>query len=125
MDKTVTELAQDLGPRAIERLNDIMETAVEDRDVIKAATELLDRGYGKAAQAVISLPANRRQAAILAAMTDEQLVAVIEKKALPRIGAPQPLTTIEAGPVATAKPNRIKNSHGPLEPEDAIDPLLA
>ena len=45
-----------------------MENAVEDRDRIRAAESILDRGYGKAAQAIIAVPASRRQAALLASL---------------------------------------------------------
>ena len=91
-----------------------MENAVEDRDRIRAAESILDRGYGKAAQAIIAVPASRRQAALLASLSDDQLVAVIEQKRLPRIGAPQTMTTIPS-----------KSSHMPDEaPEETLDPLL-
>ena len=123
-DYDISELARALGPRAIELLGDTMETAVEDRDKIRAAEAILDRGYGKAAQAIIAIPANRRQAALLAGMSDEALVAVIAQKQLPRLGGPQPMTTIPARtPSITAAVSRA-SVHGPLEDETALDPLL-
>lgn len=109
-DHDIGELARLHGPRALDVLADTMESAAEDRDRIRAAEALLDRGYGKAAQAVIAVPASRRQAALLASMSDAALVAVIEQKQLPRIGAPQKMITV--------------NAHGPLEDEAALDPLL-
>jgi hypothetical protein len=117
MSKGVDELAKDYGPRAIDILADTMESAVEDRDRIRAAEAILDRGYGKPSQAIIAIPANRRQAALLAGMSDEQLVAVIEAKQLPRLGAPQPMVTVSRG----------TSLHGPASEAYAtdIDPLLA
>lgn len=117
MSKGIDELARQHAPRAIELLADTMETAVEDRDKIRAAEAILDRGYGKPSQAIIAIPANRRQAALLAGMSDEQLVAVIEQKQLPRLLPAQPIVTIP----------RAKSAHGPAAEAYATDPdpLLA
>ena len=111
--KGIDELAREHAPRAIELLANVMETAVEDRDVIRAAESLLDRGYGKPAQAIIQVPANRRQAALLAAMSDDSLVAVIEQKELPR------LTRNPAS--ATITPANPRGLYTSVE----IDPILA
>jgi hypothetical protein len=119
MSKPVDELAREHGPRAIELLADTMETAVEDKDRIRAAEAILDRGYGKPSQAIIAIPANRRQAALLAAMSDEALVAVIESKQLPRLGAPQPMITVGAKPKGF-----YRSVHGPQGEMTAPDPLL-
>jgi hypothetical protein len=121
MSKGIDELAREHAPRAIELLADTMESAVEDRDRIRAAEAILDRGYGKPAQAIIQVPANRRQAALLAGMTDEQLVAVIEQKQLPRLQHAQPMVTV---PAAT---HSYVNRHGPASETYAtqLDPLLA
>ena len=116
MSKGVDELARDHGPRAVELLADVMETAVEDRDRIRAAEAILDRGYGKPSQAIIAIPANRRQAALLAGMSDEQLVAVIEQKQLPRLSSAQPMVTIASASRASL--------HGPADSFPDIDPLL-
>lgn len=116
-DQDIGELARGRGPRALEILEEVAEnTLAEDRDRIRAAEALLDRGYGKAAQAIIAVPASRRQAALLASMSDEALVAVIEKKQLPRIGAPQKMVTVNPQPK--------RSSHGPAAEEYAVDPLL-
>jgi hypothetical protein len=122
-DHDIGELARARGPKALDTLEEIMEDPIaEDRDRVRAAEALLDRGYGKAAQAIIAVPASRRQAALLASMSDEALVAVIEKKELPRIGAPQPMVTIGARPRGFA--TVVMDSHGPAEEAYAIDPLL-
>lgn len=118
-DHDIGELARLHGPRALDILADTMESAVEDRDRIRAAEALLDRGYGKASQAIIAVPASRRQAQLLASMSDDALVAVIENKQLPRIGALQKMITI--GPTVPAA-----SSHGPAADAyaDTPDPLL-
>lgn len=44
---------------------------------VAAAKELLDRGYGKPTQAIISIPAKPRAADALASMSDADLLAAI------------------------------------------------
>lgn len=116
-DHDIGELARLHGPRALDILADTMESAVEDRDRIRAAEALLDRGYGKASQAIIAVPASRRQAQLLASMSDDALVAVIENKQLPRIGASQKMITVNP---------KAASSHGPAADAyaDTPDPLL-
>jgi hypothetical protein len=126
-DHDIGELARARGAKALDVLEEVMEDPIaEDRDRVRAAEALLDRGYGKAAQAIIAVPAARRQAALLASMSDEQLVAIIEQKQLPRIGAPQPMVTIGARPQGFA--TVVMSGHGPAEEayaaEPQIDPLL-
>lgn len=131
-DKTqdVGELARTHGPKAIAVLSDLMENAFEDRDRIRAAEAILDRGHGKAAQAIIAVPASRRQAQLLAGYTDDQLVAVIEKKQLPRLTPAQPLITVEtpASPqlmqYAVRPGQNAMHGHGPLEDAIPDEPLL-
>lgn len=129
-DKGIDELARLRGAAALDVLEEVMEdTFAEDRDRVRAAEAILDRGYGKPSQAIIQVPATRRQAALLAGMTDDQLVAIIEQKQLPRIGPPQTMITIEADDPET--PRRFKAldkmlSHGPADETYSvdIDPLL-
>lgn len=120
-DHDISELARLRGPAALDTLEDVMVNAVEDRDRVRAAEALLDRGYGKAAQAIIAVPASRRQAALLASLSDEALVAVIEQKQLPRMGAPQKMITVGSAVPAAS-------SHGPAADAYAdateLDPLL-
>jgi len=110
-DADIGELARSHAPRALTLLADAMETAETDKDRIRAAEAILDRGYGKPSQAIIQIPASRRQAALLAGMSDEALVAVIEAKKLPRLTPAQPMVTV---------PARAAPAHTP-----AKDPLLA
>lgn len=48
----VKALAREHGPRAVERLAEIMESA-DERAAAAASNALLDRGYGKPAQAIV------------------------------------------------------------------------
>lgn len=57
----------------------------EDRDRLRAAELVLDRGHGKPIAAVIQLPAPRRAAEALAAMDDDALLAVLQRQQLPRL----------------------------------------
>jgi hypothetical protein len=90
--RSADRLAQDHTERAIQTLADIMNNAAEDRDRVRAAESLLDRGHGKPAQAIISIPASKKQQALLAAMSDEDLLVAIQGTELPRMlpSAPQP-----------------------------------
>jgi hypothetical protein len=49
----IKALAQNYGPEAIEELVRILRNSENDNARIAAVKELLDRGFGKAAQAVI------------------------------------------------------------------------
>lgn len=141
-NKPVDEMAREHAASAIDTLSEIMNSDWEEsKDRIRAAEALLDRGYGKAAQAIIQVPASRKQEAILAALSDEQLVAIIESKQLPRLTPSQPLITIESAPLdvplAHAKIKRhahvsrnMSNAHGPAvdiysnDKPPRLDPLL-
>lgn len=57
----------------------------ENRDRLRAAEAILDRGHGKPLTATIALPANRQQAAMLAALSDEELMVQIQGAPLPRL----------------------------------------
>jgi uncharacterized membrane protein YqiK len=77
-------IARDYTEQAIQTLADILLTG-EHRDAIRAAEALLDRGHGKAAQAIIALPAARQHADLLASMTTEELMERISGPELPRL----------------------------------------
>lgn len=78
---------------AIGTLVSVMRSrASKDSDRLRAAETLLDRGYGKAAQAVVSVPARQVVSRQLAAMTDEQLLAIAAASRVANFGggiAPQ------------------------------------
>jgi hypothetical protein len=89
--KTVDAIAREHDEEALGVIRDIMiDPFTEAKDRIRAAEAILDRGHGKAAQAIIAVPAGRRQAQQLAAMEDAALLAVIREQPLPRLSAPQP-----------------------------------
>jgi len=127
MAKGIDVLAREKSERALEVLESVMENDLaEDRDRLRAAEAILDRGYGKPSQAIIQVPASKQQAALLAAMSDDDLVRIIEQKQLPSLTPKQPLITIPTSPRATSS----TSSHGPKdfygdETADEIDPLLA
>ena len=50
----------------------------ETRDRLRAAETIIDRAYGKAAQAVIALPADRAARQLASQYSDEQLDNIIE-----------------------------------------------
>lgn len=81
---SASELARQHTERAIEVAAEILENG-EDKDRLKAADMLLDRGHGKAAQAIIAVPASKQQQAMLAAMSDDELMKVLQAARLPRL----------------------------------------
>jgi hypothetical protein len=84
--RNLDSLAREHTERAVEVIAEVMnDPFAEDRDKIKAAEQLLDRGHGKPLTATIALPASRQQAALLAAMSDSDLMAAIQGAALPRL----------------------------------------
>jgi class 3 adenylate cyclase len=95
VSRAIDALARTHGERAIEIIAQIMnDPFAEDRDKIKAADSMLDRGHGKPLVATIALPSNRAHQAVLAAMSDEELMARIQGAALPRL-APIEVTCSE------------------------------
>lgn len=50
----IKAVAQQYGPEAIEELVRIMRESENEKTRVSAISELLDRGYGKASQAVIA-----------------------------------------------------------------------
>jgi hypothetical protein len=84
--RSLDNLAREHTDEAMDTVHRIMsDPTAEDRDRLAAAREILDRGHGKPLTAVISLPANKRQAALLAAMSEEELEATIANTELPRL----------------------------------------
>ena len=86
MSARADELARHHTERAIATLAEIMEDPIaEDKDRIKAASEILDRGHGKASQAIIAVPATREQRQLLAALSDAELMKRITSTPLPSL----------------------------------------
>lgn len=99
-----SELARDHTERAIDTIAEIMnDPFAENRDRLKAASEMLDRGHGKAAQAVIAIPPLRAAREEASRLTDEELDQII-------LSAPLP---------------RLRHEQEPIEGEIIEDPLLA
>lgn len=94
--RSLDNLAREHTERAVETITGIMnDELAEDRDRLSAAQQILDRGHGKPLTATIALPANRAQAAMLAAMSDEDLMARIQGAPLPRLNR-QPVIEVDA-----------------------------
>lgn len=95
--KTVDAQAREHDEEAIGILREIMiDPFSEAKDRIRAAESLLDRGHGKAAQAIIAVPAGRRQMQQAAALDDSALMEIIRGEPLPRLVAPEVEPVIEA-----------------------------
>lgn len=86
---TADQLARGHAEEAIRVIHDEMINPLnEPKDRLKAAEMLLERGHGKAAQAIIAVPATRRMAETAAAMTEDQLLEIMRGEPLPRLAAP-------------------------------------
>lgn len=78
MKRPISQQARDHGERAIEVLAEIMDDwAEESQHRIRAAEAILDRGYGKAAQAVVAVPLERAQREAAALLSDDELTDII------------------------------------------------
>ena len=81
-------LARGYTQKAIDTIAEVMQDGfAEDRDRLNAAKIMLDRGHGVASQATIAIPMNRKAAALLATMSDDDLMAIIRAAPLPRLRA--------------------------------------
>lgn len=73
-----TDLARQHAQTAVRALVDVIEDVdSKGSEVVAAANALLDRGYGKPMQAIITVPIPARMSARLAALDDAALLAVI------------------------------------------------
>lgn len=87
--KSADSLARGYAEEAIGVMADVMrDPLAEFKDRLKAAEMLLERGHGKATQAIIAIPASRRVSEQAALMTDEELIEVMKASPLPRLSAP-------------------------------------
>lgn len=84
--KTADALARAHTEKAIETIAEVMvDPFAENKDRLKAADIILDRGHGKPAQAIIAVPGNRAIAALLSQKSDDELMALINQSQLPRL----------------------------------------
>jgi hypothetical protein len=80
------QLAQRHTDAAIEVVREVMtDPFAENRDRLAAAKLMLERGHGTSGPAVIQLPMDRRAAAMIAAMSDDELMAIVRAAPLPRL----------------------------------------
>ncbi len=94
--RAADSLAREHTETAVRTIVEVMgDPFAENRDRLRAAEQILDRGHGKPLTATIALPANRQQIAALAALTDDELMAQINGTELPRL--------IEHAPVDAAE----------------------
>lgn len=88
--RTADSLAREHTEVAIRTIAEIMDDPfAENKDRLRAAETMLDRGHGKAISATIQIPMNRQQAAMLAGMSDEELMMTVKSEELPRLEAPK------------------------------------
>lgn len=121
--KSADAQARDHTADAIDTLRTVMiDPLAEHKDRIRAAEALLDRGHGKAVNAVISVPLEKRQSAQLATMTDDDLMELIRSAPLPQLLSHQPET------FSCGRPGCPGDHENELEicaeVESAVDPLL-
>lgn len=86
MSKSADSLARKHTEKAINVLAEVMDDPfAENKERIAAANSLLDRGHGKPLTATIALPSTQAHRAMLAALSDEELMARITSAPLPRL----------------------------------------
>jgi hypothetical protein len=126
--KRADQLARNHTETAIATLAAIMNNSLsEDKDRIKAADSLLDRGHGKPLAAVIQLPPSKLQLQLLAAAEDDELLEIMRAKPLPRLGhdaidgeftEAEPRVTLLSEVLASVAP---VETHPDMEPADASE----
>lgn len=105
----------------------------ENKDRLRAAEAILDRGHGKAAQAIIQVPATLQMQRKLATLTNDELMAIVKGSPLPRLALPS-LPSIEQEPEPIDAEFTLMHSEGDRETDyedqprfqadPAHDPLL-
>ena len=82
-----TKLAREHTDRAIRTIAGVMDDPFEEaRDRLRAAEMILDRGHGKASQAVIMVPGDKSEIRKqLASMSDAELMQIVNESRLPRL----------------------------------------
>lgn len=89
MSRAIDSIAREHASKAIDTLVEVMtDPFAENRDRISAADKVLDRGHGKPSQAIIAVPGNRAAAALLASMSDDELMKILNQTQLPRLSGP-------------------------------------
>ena|SRR5882757_1236980 len=84
--RSLDNLAREHTEEALTTIAQVMrDPFAENKDRLKAANDILDRGHGKPLAATIALPANRAAAQRLAQMSDQELMDAIQSTPLPRL----------------------------------------
>lgn len=97
--RTIDALARGHTEKAVETIAEVMnDPFAENKDRLKAADLILDRGHGKPAQAIIAIPGNRQIAALLATKTDQELMDILNQHQLPRLASIDATFTEAAAP---------------------------
>jgi hypothetical protein len=80
MPADANTLARMHAHEAVGALVDVVRSlGAKGSERVAAAVALLDRGYGKPSQAIISVPARRRERALLSAMSTDDLLALVDR----------------------------------------------
>lgn len=96
-------LAREHTRDAITTLTEVMnDPFAENRDRIRAAEQILDRGHGKPLAAIIQLPPSKLQAQLLAGMSDDELYEVVHQARLPSMFDNPIDAEFESSPLALA-----------------------
>lgn len=86
-----TDLARLHTDSALQIMAEIMEDPfAENRDRLRAAEAILDRGHGKAAQAIIAVPPSIQLQRKLAALSNDELLQIVKGTPLPQLALPEP-----------------------------------
>jgi hypothetical protein len=84
--RSASELARRYTDAAVTTVAQIMsDPFAEDRDRLAAARDILDRGHGKPLNTTVSVPASKRQAEQIAAMSDGELLEAVRAAPLPKL----------------------------------------
>lgn len=77
-NKPFEQRARELADVALDTLEEVMRNGCkDDAPRVRAASEILDRGYGKPTQAIITIPARVTRSNALAALSDSELLQLI------------------------------------------------
>ena len=70
-------MAREHTERAINRVQGLIDDP-DPKIALAAAKEIFDRGHGKPTQAIVTIPARKEKQALLAQLSDEQLMEAID-----------------------------------------------
>lgn len=86
MSKSLDQMARERTDAALGVINEVMsDPFAENKDRLKAAIEMLDRGHGKPLTATISVPLTRQKQAQLSKMSDADLLSHLQSQPLPTL----------------------------------------